>query len=370
MSSDAGAVTVTGAEGFIGRNLRVRLEEHDYDVLPITRSSTKGELRGALECSSAVFHLAGVNRPDDPADYLRVNGEFTAMLAGAIAEAGRTPLVVYASSERAAADDPYGRSKLAGEQALQALGSSARISIWRLPNVFGKWSRPNYNSVVATFCHNLARGLPLRVDDPRAPLTLLYIDDLLDQWMPLLEGLRASSSIEQPRRTHVTTVGDLAAMLERIALGRAGGEVEQVGAGLYRALYATYLSFLPAEQFAYPLPCHHDQRGSFLEFLRTRDSGQFAVLKAYPGQTRGEHYHHTKAEKMLVVHGEARFRFRHVDTGETLEFNASEREPIAIETIPGWAHDITNTGETDLIVVVWASEAFDRSRPDTVASPP
>jgi UDP-2-acetamido-2,6-beta-L-arabino-hexul-4-ose reductase len=368
MSSDAGAVTVTGADGFIGRNLCVRLEERDYDVVRITRTSSQAELREAVKCSDAVFHLAGENRPDDPADYMRVNGDFTATLAGTIAAAGRGPLVVYASSERAAADDPYGRSTLAGEQALEGMGSNARVSIWRLPNVFGKWSRPDYNSVVATFCHNLARGLPLRIDDADAQLTLLYVDDLLDQWMELLDAPR--SGIEQPRRTYATTVGDLATTLERIAAGRKDGEVEQVGAGLDRALYATFLSFLPPEQFAYALPRHDDHRGSFLEFLRTRDSGQVSVLTAFPGQTRGAHYHHTKAEKMLVVQGDARFRFRHVDTGETLELHASEREPMAIETIPGWAHDVTNTGETDLIVVIWASETFDRSRPDTVASPP
>lgn len=368
MSSDGGAVTVTGANGFIGRNLRVRLAEAKREVIPITRYSTEPELRAALERSDVVFHLAGENRPEDPAEYTRVNAQFSATVAAAITAARRTPLVVYASSTRAASDDEYGRSKLSGERVLQLLGDCAAVSIWRLPNVFGKWARPNYNSVVATFCHNLARGRPLTIDDPNAPLTLLYVDDLLDQWMNLLEAPR--SGIEQPERTYNTTVGELAATLERMAAGRERGEVESVGSGLDRALYATYLSYLPPEQFAYSLARHDDQRGTFLEFLRTRDSGQFAVLKAYPGQTRGEHYHHTKAEKMLVVQGQARFRFRQVDTGETFELTASEDDPVAIETIPGWAHNITNTGEDDLVVVIWASETFDRARPDTVACRP
>ena len=368
MSSDGGAVTVTGADGFIGRNLRVRLAEAKREVIPITRYSTEPELRVALERSDAVFHLAGENRPGDPADFVRVNAQFSATVAAAVAAACRSPLVVYASSNRATSDDEYGRSKLSGERVLQLLGDCAKVSIWRLPNVFGKWARPNYNSVVATFCHNLAHGLPLTIDDPDAPLTLLYVDDLLDQWMTLLEAPRRG--IEQPELTYTITVGELAETLERMAEGRKRGEVEQVGSGLHRAFYATYLSYLPPEQFAYPLVRHDDQRGTFLEFLRTRESGQFAVLKAYPGQTRGEHYHHTKAEKMLVVQGQARFRFRQVDTGETLELIASEEHPVTIETIPGWAHDITNIGEEDLIVVIWASETFDRARPDTVACMP
>ncbi len=219
MSSDGGAVTVTGANGFIGRNLRMRLAETKREVIPITRYSTEHELRAALARSNIVFHLAGENRPDDPADYVRVNAQFSATVAAAVAAAERTPLVVYASSTRAISDDEYGRSKLSGERVLQLLGDCATVSIWRLPNVFGKWARPNYNSVVATFCHNLARGLPLRIDDPDAQMTLLYVDDLLDQWIELLEAPR--SGTEHPERTYTTTVGEVATTVDRIAAGRS-----------------------------------------------------------------------------------------------------------------------------------------------------
>jgi UDP-2-acetamido-2,6-beta-L-arabino-hexul-4-ose reductase len=369
MSSEAGAVTITGAGGFIGRNLSLRLAEHGRTAIPIGRESSLGELREALARSDAVFHLAGANRPRDSTEFMAINGDFTALLANEVTTAGRRPLVIYASSSRAEGDDDYGRSKRAGEEALQSLGRAATISAWRLPNVFGKWARPNYNSVVATFCHNLARGLAIKIDNPATELRLIYIDDLLDQWMELLEG-DVAPPLAEPVNVHATTLGELAETLERMAAGRPRCEVERVGSGLERALYATYLSYLPPGQFSYPLVAHKDERGAFMEFLRTRDSGQVAVLRAFPGQTRGRHYHHTKAEKMLVVQGQALFRFRHIEHGDFTEVRASADDPIAVESIPGWAHDVTNIGDQDLIVLVWASEAFDRLRPDTVAATP
>lgn len=368
MSSDVRTVTVTGANGFVGRNLCLRLAESGVEVLPVARETRPADRRSALSRSQAVFHLAGENRPADPAAFMRVNHEFAATLAAEIAKAGTKPLVVVASTIRATAADEYGRSKRAGERALQALGEAATVSIWRLPNVFGKWARPHYNSVVATFCHNLAHSLPLRIDDPASPLVLLYVDDLIDQWLALLEDVRATGIVE-PSGAYRTTVGDLAATLARIAAGRASGELAEVGAGLERALYATYLSYLPADRFSYPLTRHDDRRGSFCEFLRTSANGQVSVLTAHPGETRGGHYHHTKAERFLVVHGQARFRFRHVLSGETFELLARADEPRAVETIPGWAHDVTNVGEEELVALLWASETFDPARPDTVSFP-
>jgi len=369
MSSDVRTVTVTGANGFIGRNLTLRLKERGFDVVPIVRDTVQAELQAAIARSDAIFHLAGANRPADPAEFMLVNRDFTANVAEAIAASRRRPLVVFASSVRATGDDDYGRSKQAGEAAMQALGDAAAVSIWRLPYVFGKWARPNYNSVVATYCHNLAHGLPLRIDDPAAPLTPLYVDDLVDQWMAMLERGSAESGLVEPRGAHRTTVGKLAATLRQMAEGRAAGRVSKVGRGLERALYATYLSYLPPEQFGLALVSHDDARGSFSEFLRTPDCGQVSVLTAHAGETRGGHYHHTKVEKFLVVHGQARFRFRHVLSGETVQLTASADRPMAIETIPGWTHDITNVGGDDLVALLWASEAFDAARPDTVPSP-
>lgn len=369
MSCDARTVTVTGANGFIGRNLSLRLKERGVEVLPIVRHSSPGDLEAALSRSDAVIHLAAANRPGDPAEFMRINRDFTAKVADAVAACGRRPLVILASSARAAADDEYGLSKRAGEAAMQALADAITLSIWRLPNVFGKWARPNYNSVVATFCHNLARGLPLRIDDSSAPLTLLYIDDLIDQWLAIIEGGAVQPGIAEPADTYRTTLGELAALLRGMADGRGAGRIANVGDGLERALYATYVSYLPPDRFALPLATHSDPRGNFSEFLRTPDCGQVSVMTAHPGETRGGHYHHTKVEKFLVVHGEARLRFRNVESGETVELAASGDCPTAIETVPGWAHDITNIGSGELVALLWASEAFDPARPDTVASP-
>lgn len=369
MSCDVRTVTVTGANGFLGRNLSLRLRERGFDSIPVLRETSAAELQAAIGRSDAVIHLAAANRPDDPADFMRINRDFTASLAEAIARAGRRPLVIVASSVRAAGEDEYGRSKRAGEAAIETLRDAAMMSIWRLPNVFGKWARPNYNSVVATFCHNLAHGQPLRIDDPAAPLTLLYIDDLIDQWLAFLAGGRVEAGIVEPRGAHRTTVGELAALLGEMADGRAAGRIGNFGGGFERALYATYVSYLSPEQFARRLVTHRDRRGSFSEFLRTPGCGQVSVLTAHPGETRGRHYHHTKVEKFLVVHGEARLRFRNLLTGETIELTARADQPTAIEAVPGWSHDITNTGDDEMVALLWASEAFDPAHPDTVASP-
>lgn len=368
MNSDVRAVTVTGANGFVGRNLCLRLAERGIEAIPVTRVTGRAELRAALERSGVVVHLAAENRPADPDDFMRVNRDYAATVAEEIAATGKRPLVILASSVRATADDAYGRSKRAGELAMTALGDSATVSIWRLPNLFGKWARPNYNSVVATFCHNLARGLPLTIDDPGAPLALLYIDDLIDQWLEAIE-CGAKSGFAEPEGVHRTTVGGLADLLQSMAEGRGAGTVLHVGSGFERALYATYLSYLEPEQFRCSLVTRGDSRGSFSEVLRTLDSGQISVLTVSPGQTRGGHYHHTKAEKFVVVHGRARFRFRHVLSGESVEFVVAGDELEAIETIPGWSHDITSVGDGDVVALLWASEQFDPERPDTVSSP-
>jgi UDP-2-acetamido-2,6-beta-L-arabino-hexul-4-ose reductase len=367
MSSEAGAVTITGADGFIGRNLRLRLAEHGRAAIPIARDSSLAELRDALAKSDVVFHLAGANRPRDPAEFTAVNRDFTALLAKEIAAAERRPLVIYASSARAAGDDDYGQSKRAGEEALEALGEAATVSVWRLPNVFGKWARPNYNSVVATFCHNAARGLPLKIDDPDSRLSLLYVDDLIDQWLELIANPPESSGFAEPRDVHSLTVGELARTIHGFVAGRERGEVSDVATGLRRALYASFVAALPIADASRALASHEDPRGSFVEFLKTGSSGQISCFTAVPGATRGGHYHHSKVEKFLVAHGRGRFRFRHALTGETYELVSSADEPAIIETIPGWAHDVTNIGEDNLVVLTWANEPFDPERPDTYA---
>ncbi len=361
-------VVVTGGEGFIGQNLRLRLTELGYEsARVVTRRTTKDELRAALETAEFVFHLAGVNRPSDDAEFQLVNVDFTAGLCSILRELGRSVPLLYASSTQATLDNPYGASKRDAEAVVERYGidTSSPTYVMRLPNVFGKWSRPNYNSAIATFCHNLTRGLPISVSDPNSLLSLAYIDDVVSSMVELLHGGG------RPGRVGVgpvyeTSLGEVVAILELCSEARHTLVVPHTGAGLVRALYATFLSFLRPEDFAYGVRRNSDRRGVFVEMIKTLDSGQVSYLTVAPGVTRGEHYHHTKTEKFLVVRGKARFGFRHMLTNEVHEIVVEDRSPRIVETIPGWVHDITNVGESEVVVILWANEMFDPARPDTV----
>jgi UDP-2-acetamido-2,6-beta-L-arabino-hexul-4-ose reductase len=360
-------ILITGADGFIAKNLRVRLRELGHnDVEGITRG-TPAALDAAVARAEFVFHLAGVNRTSDDSEFARGNAGFTERLCAALRAAGRLVPIAYSSSIQAGRDNPYGRSKLAAEEILVNHGRDTGTPLWlyRLPNVFGKWSRPNYNSAVATFCHQVARGLPLTVHDPAAPLRLVYVDDVVASFIALLDKPPAPGFVDaQP--VYETTVGDVARQLTEFAASRATLVTPRVGAGLVRALYSTYVSFLPKDSFAYDVKLHSDPRGTFVEMLKTPDCGQFSYFTAGPGVTRGEHYHHSKTEKFLVIQGSAHFGFRHIDTGETHEITVRGGEGRIVETIPGWTHNISNVGDDQLIVMLWANEIFDRERPDTV----
>lgn len=364
-------VLVTGAAGFIGKNLRVALrEQKGIEVLPITRSSSADALQEAARAADAVIHLAGVNRPQDPAEFSAGNADFTAALSDALAATGRAIPVAFASSIQAERDNPYGVSKRQAESHLAAYGerTGAPVATYRLANVFGKWSRPDYNSAVATFCHNIARGLPIRINNPDAPVRLVYVDDVVTELVSFLAGPGQGVRQAEAGPVYSTTVGELAAQIEAFKEVRASLVTERVGTGLVRALYATYVSFLPPEAFSYGVPKYRDARGVFVEMLKTPDCGQFSFFTAHPGITRGGHYHHTKTEKFLVIKGRARYRFRHIITDETFEVESHGDEPLVVETIPGWAHDITNIGNDELVVMLWANEIFDRQKPDTFAS--
>jgi UDP-2-acetamido-2,6-beta-L-arabino-hexul-4-ose reductase len=364
-------VAITGAGGFIGRNLSVRARERGWDVRTIGRDTPAEQAQRDLGIADIIFHLAGVNRPADPAEFLRVGRDYTSWVADAVVQGGRQPLLVLSSSAKADEDSDYGLGKRAAEHVLMGLSErqAATVLIYRLCNVFGKWARPDYNSAVATFCHNLARGLPIRIDDPSATLSLLYIDTLIDAWLSLVENPPFESGYRTVGPVRTTTVGAVAHMIGTFAAERETGRVEAVGEGLLRELYATFIAALPTEEFGYKLGMHEDSRGRFVEMLKTPASGQISYFTAHPGVTRGGHYHHSKVEKFLIVHGEALFRFRHVVSGETHEIRVSADRPSVIETIPGWTHDVTNVGEGILVSLLWANEAFDPSRPDTVAMP-
>jgi UDP-2-acetamido-2,6-beta-L-arabino-hexul-4-ose reductase len=364
------AIVITGADGFIGANLRVRLRELGHkDVVSITRASSRDELVCALAAADFIFHLAGVNRPKTEEEFAAGNQLFTEQLCSLLADSGRKPPVIFASSTQAPLDNAYGRSKLAAENALLDYGrrTGAPVYLFRLTNVFGKWARPNYNSAVATFCHNIVHGLPIKVNDPAAKLRLIYIDDVAEAFLRCLTESRPAAGYVEAGPVYETTVGEVADIVAGFAESRSSLLSPPVGTGLIRALYATYVSYLPAALFAYTVPQYSDPRGTFMEVLKTPDCGQFSYFTAHPGITRGEHYHHTKTEKFVVIRGKAEFRFRQIETGEVHDIIVRGGEGRIVETIPGWAHDITNVGDDELIVMLWANEIFDRARPDTIA---
>ncbi|MFS0739846.1 NAD-dependent epimerase/dehydratase family protein [Brevundimonas sp. 3P9-tot-E] len=363
------AVVVTGASGFIGRNLIVRLRERKLDIIALGSDATESAWRQAAEQADFVFHLAGVNRPQDDAEFISGNTDVTRTLCRMLEDAGKTTPIVYASSIQAERHNAYGRSKRAAENILleHSYRTGSPVRIFRLANVFGKWARPNYNSAVATFSHNIAHGLEITVHDANASLSLVHVDDVCAAFVELLESPITGADFIEARPVYSTTVGEIAESIRSYARSRETLVTDRVGQGLQRALYSTYLSYLEPDAFAYDVPRHANSRGVFVEMLKTPDCGQFSYFTAGPGITRGEHYHHAKTEKFLVLTGTARFSFRHILTHQRHEIITEGGQGRIVETIPGWTHDITNIGSTEMVVMLWANEIFDRSRPDTIA---
>lgn len=365
-------VLITGANGFVGRNLQAHFAERKTDeVVCFTRENTISDLPALLDGVDFVFHLAGINRPQDPAEFATGNVDLTQALCTAISATGRKIPVAYTSSSQAELANPYGESKRGAEEALARLAADHEIPVhlFRLPNVFGKWARPNYNSAVATFCHNIARDLPIQINDPAARINLVYIDDVIAHFIAVMEGKLSGNPFVKVVPQYSITVGELGDQLRAFRDSRTTMVTEAVGKGLTRALYSTYVSYLTPDRFAYEVPMHGDPRGVFVEMLKTRDSGQFSFFTAHPGITRGGHYHHSKTEKFLVIKGKACFRFRHIVTGEFHELFTTGDLSQIVETVPGWTHDITNVGDDEMIVMLWANEIFDREYPDTYARP-
>ncbi len=362
-------VLITGAKGFIGKNLTVRLSERlGFEVIHFDRSDAPEALGAKLNDADAVVHLAGVNRPKDNSEFFAGNSDLTAHLCECIQATGRSIPLLLASSIQAELDNPYGRSKLSAEVLVEkfTLATGNPAVIYRLPNVFGKWCKPNYNSAVATFCFNIANELSVQVNDPSTELALVYIDDVVETIVKDLHNVRSGLTRSVVSPVYGINLGDLVHQIEAFKTCRDSLVLERVGAGLVRALYATYVSCLPPKKFAYGLTQHRDDRGVFVEMLKTVDSGQFSFFTAHPGITRGGHYHHTKTEKFLVIRGNARFGFRHIVTNETFELLTDGNVSQVVETVPGWTHDITNVGQDELVVMLWANEIFDRDKPDTV----
>ncbi len=360
-------VLITGAAGFVGKNLSHTLNNMGVEVLVCTRDTAPEQLEDFCARAEFVFHLAGVNRPEDPAEYLRGNADFTAQLLEMLARHRNACPVLLASSVHAAGDSPYGKSKAAAERLAFAHGqkTGAKILVYRLPNLFGKWSKPYYNSVVATFCHNIARRIPVSIDDPARELELAYIDDVVAEFTAALVGgeHRAGDFCTVPV-THRVTVGEIATLLAHFRDSAALPSMEP--GSFEKKLFSTYLSYLPEESIATPLLPHADSRGSFTELLRTENSGQFSVNITRPGVTRGNHWHHSKWEIFLVVAGESCIRQRKLGTDTVITTHVRGEEPQAVRILPGYVHSITNlSSHQDLVTLIWANEPFDPADPDT-----
>lgn len=365
-------VLVTGSHGFIGKNLLVRFNELEgYESIGFNHGDSLSDLEVYVNDCDAVIHLAGVNRPNNIAEFAKGNAELTAQLCGMMAATNRNIPLILASSTQAALENPYGESKLRAEKFCEAYAScgGSSVTIFRFPGVFGKWCRPNYNSVVATFCHNIANNLPIEINDPSFSVKLVYIDDVVDGIVEALVAMPKGVIRREISPSYEISLESLAEQINSFKKCRTSLISERVGAGLVRALYATYVSYLPPNAFAYDLPKYGDERGVFVEMLKTKDSGQFSFFTAHPGVTRGGHYHHSKTEKFLVIKGNARFCFRNIVTNERHDLMTSGNKPQVVETVPGWTHDITNVGNDEMIVMLWANEIFDRANPDTYSCP-
>lgn len=364
-------VLITGSNGFVGKNLQVRLAEEEIEFDTFTRDDSITSLEEKLSACDALVHLAGVNRPKNEQEFVEANTELTQLICDIIKKNSFTMPVVYTSSIQAELDNAYGLSKRNAEKAFVELTESNGNLVlnYRLPNVFGKWCKPNYNSAVATFCYNIINELPITINDPDAVIKLVYIDDVVSEFVSVIKSFKTSNPHTSPVISPIyqITVGDLVGQLKRFKESKTSGILERVGKGFTRALYSTYISYYKSSEFTYPLVKHEDPRGAFVEVIKSKDSGQFSYFIAHPGVTRGGHYHHSKTEKFLVINGQAHFRFKNIITGEFYECFTSGDRPEIVETIPGWAHDITNMGNDELICMLWANEIFDVENPDTVS---
>jgi UDP-2-acetamido-2,6-beta-L-arabino-hexul-4-ose reductase len=362
-------ILVTGANGFVGKNLIAELKNKGYnDIFEFTRDSNPSQLEEYSRQCDFVFHLAGVNRPKDEKEFLKGNFAFTYQLLELLKKHNNKAPVLLTSSIQAEEDNPYGRSKKAGEDILlnYYYETDAKVYVYRLPNLFGKWSKPNYNTVVATFCHNIAKGLDIQINNPNAELNICYIDDVLEEFISALEGRPTiQGDFCVVPITHSIKLGDLAALIKSFKESRTNLSIPNMEDALTKKLYSTYLSFLPDDKFLYDLKMISDNRGSFTEFMRTPDRGQVSVNVSKPGVTKGNHWHHTKNEKFLVVSGEGLIRFRKVDSDEVIEYRVSGEKAQVIDIPTGYIHSIVNVGESDLITVMWANECFDPEKQDT-----
>lgn len=370
-------ILITGAGGFVGKNLVATLRTAGYtDLMLFEKDDTPETLADYCRRAAFVVHLAGINRPTDPSEFYTGNAGLTDTLLANLEAARNTAPVLVTSSTQAELDNDYGKSKRQAEEAIFAhrRRTGAMVYVFRMPGVFGKWCRPNYNSVVATFCHNVAHGLPIQVRDSAFSLPLVYIDDVVACILAAFDGDvmmdRSATPICHMHPIHEVTLGRLAELIQGFAAGRTSLAVPDLAPGSFeKKLYSTYLSYLPSDQFSYPLEMHTDNRGSFTEFLRSPERGQVSINISHPGIVKGNHWHHTKNEKFLVVKGEGVIRFRNIFSKEVIEYHVSGDKLEVVDIPCGYTHNIENVGTEDMVTVMWANEAFDPDHPDTFFEP-
>lgn len=360
---------ITGSKGFIGKNLIAELKNKNYvDIFEYDKETEPKLLDRYCEEADFVFHLAGVNRPKERSEFMEGNFGFTSLLLDTLKKYNNTCPVMISSSIQAELDNPYGESKKAGEDLLfdYSKTTGAKVLIYRFPNVFGKWSRPNYNSAVATFCYNITHDLPIQVNDPSIEMNLVYIDDVVTELINALEENenRQGAFCSVPV-VHTITLGEITKLLYSFKESRIDKTVPDVSDKFTKKLYSTYLSYLPEDKFSYELKMNVDQRGSFTEFIRTPDRGQVSVNISKPGITKGNHWHHTKNEKFLVVSGTGVIRFRKIDSEEIIEYFVSGEKMEVVDIPVGYTHNIENLGDSDMVTIMWVNEPFDPEQPDT-----
>lgn len=375
-------VLVTGAKGFVGRNLcealknlrdgkdRTRPALQVDDVMEYDVDTTEGQLENYCREADFVFNLAGVNRPKESSEFMKGNYGFASILLNILRKYKNTCPVMLSSSIQAALDNPYGESKRAGEQLMfnYAKETGVQVFVYRFPNIFGKWCRPNYNSAVATFCHNIANDLPIQVNDPSTLLHLVYIDDVVKELLDALEGkAHAKGDYYEVPVVHDVSLGEIVDLLGKFHAQPATLVLPEIPADSFaKKLYSTYQSYLPKEKIPIPLKMIMDARGSFTELMKTKNSGQFSINISKPGITKGQHWHHSKWEMFIVVSGHALIQERKIGTDEVIEYEVSGEKMEAYQMLPGYTHNLINLSDTeDLVTIVWANESFDPEHPDT-----
>ncbi len=362
-------ILITGARGFIGKNLIAELKNRKYkDIFEYDKDADSTLLDEYCKDAEFIFHLAGVNRPKEQSEFMEGNFGFTSMLLDTLKKYKNICPVMISSSIQAELDNPYGKSKKAGEDLLfnYSKETGAKVLVYRFPNVFGKWCRPNYNSAVATFCHNIAHDIPITVKDPSVVMNIVYIDDVVNELINALEGNEnRNGDFCQVPFTHIITLGDIVDLIHSFKKGREERSIPDMSDEFTKKLYSTYLSYLPEDQFSYELKMNVDNRGSFTEFIKTSDRGQVSVNISKPGITKGNHWHHTKNEKFLVVSGKGVIRFRKIDSDEVIEYFVGGDKLEVVDIPTGYTHNIENLGDTDMVTIMWVNEPFDPEKPDT-----